>query len=62
MPILVNLYRIKMALSLSGTTDQGIQSQSLFPLYVFLARLDSEASGEEVNCFNVTSNNTISTF
>ncbi|KAK4787664.1 hypothetical protein SAY86_011497 [Trapa natans] len=39
--------RIKMALGLSGTTDQGVQSQSLFPLYVFLARLDSEDFGEE---------------
>ncbi|OWM79428.1 hypothetical protein CDL15_Pgr022840 [Punica granatum] len=39
--------RIRMSIALSGTMVQGIQSQSLFPLYVFLARVESDVSNAE---------------
>lgn len=39
--------RIQMTVSLSGAENDGAQAQSVFPLYVFLARLVSDVSNAE---------------
>lgn len=40
--------RIQMTISLSGTANEGLQTQNLFPLCIFLARVVSEAAVVEV--------------
>lgn len=46
--------RIQMTVSLSGTSDDGLQMQSLCPMYIMLARLLSDIPDVEV-AFNYTS-------
>lgn len=40
--------RIQMTISLPGTANEGLQTQNLFPLCIFLARLVSESAVVEV--------------
>ncbi|KAM7491783.1 hypothetical protein LguiA_034704 [Lonicera macranthoides] len=47
--------RIQMTISLSGTLNNGLQSQNLFPLYILLARLVSNVAVTEhsaIYCFS----------
>lgn len=48
--------RIQMSVFLSGTTDAGVQTQKLFPLYILLARLVSPKPAAEVGVWNLKVN------
>lgn len=44
-------FRIQMTVSVSRNEREGVQSQKLFPLYVFLARLVPDVVAPEVCIF-----------